>query len=108
VSSIAAPAQSPPRFWRLRELAERWGKHPSAFTRYILTPKTDRRTGEQFTLEAIRTPGEWLVPDGAVERYFERITASRTGNPLPASSETAKAREHQLAGVAARLDAKGY
>jgi hypothetical protein len=108
VSSITAPGQSPPRFWRLRELAEQWGKHPSAFTRYILKPKTDRRTGEQFTLEAIRTPGEWLVPDGAIERYFERITASRTCNPLPASSETAKARQRELASVAAELHREGF
>jgi hypothetical protein len=49
-----------------------------------------------------------LVPDGAIERYFERITASRTCNPLPASSETAKARQRELASVAAELDRERF
>jgi hypothetical protein len=94
--------KSTPRYYRLRELAKIWGKHPSAFTRYILQPKNDAEG--TYTLEAIRTPGEWLVPEGAVERYFARVTRARTGNAAPTPKALAAARERELARTSAELD----
>jgi hypothetical protein len=109
MATAPAAPKSEVRYYRLRELCEKYGLHAATFTRYILKPRIDRRSGERFTLEAVRAPGGWRVPEGAVQRYFERVTASRLGaEPAAATATTSARREAELAAVRAQLKSKGY
>jgi hypothetical protein len=95
-----------PRYRRVAEEARRWNKHPSAIIRYVTSGWTDRKTGETIRPEgAIRTPGEWLIPEGALEEFFARVTAARQSVAAPPSQQATQARQRVLDQVDAELDA---
>lgn len=81
------------------------GVHPATITRWILRGVLDPRTGTRIKLEAVRTPGKWLVPEGAVDRFLAAVTAARTGKP--AKVDISAARERELAAVDSELQAIG-
>lgn len=103
-----ATAGTSPAYQSIADAARPVGAHPATLTRWILRGVRDPRNGGRIKLEAIRTPGRWLVPEGAVNRFLAEVTAARTGEPAAAAVAAQKAaRDQELARVRAELDALG-
>jgi hypothetical protein len=80
--------------------------HPATVIRWILNG-VQIRGGGRLRLEALKTPGGWLVSDAAVDEFLAKLTAARMGEPAPASPSATAAEERERARVSAELDHAG-
>jgi hypothetical protein len=97
------------RYETVNEVARRYRKHPSSIIRGILDgAKIPGITDRIKIAGAIRTPKSWLIPVGAVEDFYSRITAARLGAAAAPSPLVVAARQRELASVEAELVSRGY
>jgi len=69
-----------PTHCTLADAARTYRVHPVTLVRWIKRGHRSPKTGETTKLEAIGTPGRWLIPDGAVDRYLAAVTAARASS----------------------------
>jgi hypothetical protein len=81
--------------------------HPATVSRWIMRG-VRLRDGFWLKLAATRTPGGWLVTDGALDAFLAALTADRTGEPVAAVPSATARRQRELAAVSAALEREGF
>ena len=94
------PDQATPHRLSAAEVARQLGTHPASITRWILKGAA-LRDGSRHRLNALRTPGGWLIEQAALDAFLARLTSDALGGPAPIDT-----RAHDDADAA--LDAAGW
>lgn len=100
-----AAAEPAPTYQAVPDALRPYGYHSATGIRWILRGVVHPRTGERIKLKAIRAPGKWLVPQGAVDRFLAAVTEARTGQR---AGITPKASHTEHAAADAALTAAGW
>jgi hypothetical protein len=80
--------------------------HVSTLTRWILSGVV-ARDGSRIKLRAVRLPGRWMLPAGALEEFLERVTSDRIGPPAAPPAEADRRAAAHAERVDRQLDAIG-
>jgi hypothetical protein len=70
----------PDTYFSPNDIAHAYKKHPSAPIRWI-TRGVLLSTGQRLRLQAIRTPGSWLVREDWLAAFIAALTADRQTGP---------------------------
>lgn len=94
------------------QLAHRLGKHPSAPVRW-LTKGAMLSTGQRLKLQAVRTPGGWLIRRDWCNAFLAALTADRQGGidragEVAGGSNRKAADRRRLAALDAGLAQAGF
>jgi hypothetical protein len=83
-STVSIPLGQSETYETPTQLAHRLGKHPSAPVRW-LTKGAILSTGQRLKLQAVRTPGGWLIRRDWCDAFLAALTADRQGSAVTAS-----------------------